>query len=175
MSGHSKWKQIRHKKAVTDQKKSQVFSKLLGAITTAARKDSNPELNPDLKKAVERAREANVPRENIERAIERVGLSGNLRELLVEAYGPGGVAVLVISETDNKNRTVQEIKSILKDHGGKWADPGSVVWAFKKQRDGASWTAKFPQELDELDRQKVVRLVTALKAHDDIREVYTNT
>src|SRR3989338_7322117 len=110
MAGHNKWKQIKVKKGVLDKKRSALFSKLLKAITVAARDEEKPEFNPRLKAVLERAKQANVPQENIERAIKKVReRAQNLEEILIEAYGPGGAAVIIEAITDNRNRTVQEI------------------------------------------------------------------
>jgi len=137
MSGHSKWAQIKHKKAITDAKKSKIFSKLAALISIAAReKGGGASMNPKLRLAVEKARAMNMPMENIERAIKRGtgGIeSGNLEELLLEAYGPGGKAILISAITDNKNRTLVEIKHILNEYGGKLASSGSVRWMFEEK------------------------------------------
>lgn len=137
MSGHSKWAQIKHKKAITDAKKSKIFSKLAALISIAAReKGGGASMNPKLRLAVEKARAMNMPMENIERAIKRGtgGIeSGNLEELLLEAYGPGGKAILISAITDNKNRTLAEIKHILNEYGGKLASSGSVRWMFEEK------------------------------------------
>src|SRR3989344_1522407 len=105
MSGHSKWHQIKHKKGAADQKRGVAFSKLLNAISVAAKTESNPDFNPRLRSAVEKARESNVPKDNIERAINKAKESSGLEEVLIEAYGPEGVAVIIEAITDNKNRT----------------------------------------------------------------------
>jgi len=137
MSGHSKWAQIKYKKAITDAKKSKIFSKLAALITIATReKSGDPNMNPKLRLAVEKARAMNMPMGNIERAIKRgTGEieAGNLEELLLEAYGPGGKAILISAITDNKNRTLAEIKHILNEYGGKLASSGSVRWMFEEK------------------------------------------
>ncbi|RJQ14309.1 YebC/PmpR family DNA-binding transcriptional regulator [Candidatus Parcubacteria bacterium] len=135
MSGHSKWSQIKHKKGIADAKKGQVFSKLAKIISVAAREGGpNPETNPQLRLAIERARASNMPGENIERAIEKAsGQSGERIEVVtIEAFGPGGVAILINATTDNKNRTLGELRNIINDFGGKPANEGSVRWLFKE-------------------------------------------
>lgn len=175
MSGHSHWAGIKHKKEVTDQKRGKVFSKLLSAISIAAKSEQNPDFNPRLRTAVEKAKEAAVPQENIERAIKRASESGqNLEELTFEAYGPGGGAILIEAVSNNKNRTVAEVKKILSESSGKWAETGSVRWAFKPGTERGEWIAKFPQELSGEDKIKLVALVSALEEHDDVQRVYTN-
>lgn len=174
MSGHSHWAGIKHKKGVADQKRGALFSKLLTAITAAAKTESNPDFNPRLRTAIQKAKEEGVPAENIARAIKHASdPGGNLEELLLEAYGPGGAAVLIEAATDNRNRTVAEVKKILSDNAGKWAEPKSVLWVFEKTSGG--WRAKFPQAVSGEDKEKLTALVTALQEHDDIQRVCTNT
>ena len=134
MSGHSRWAGIKHKKAIVDSKKGKAFTKLGKEVSVAAREGGgNPENNARLRKAVEDAREANMPQENIKRAIQRG--TGELpgliiEELRYEGYGPGGVAILVDVTTDNKNRTAPVIRKIFSDHGGNIAEAGAVGWMF---------------------------------------------
>ncbi len=135
MSGHSKWSSIKHQKGAADQKRGAIFSKLANAITIAARGGAEPEMNFQLRLAMDRARAANMPKDNIERSIERAkgGAAGGLEEITFEAYGPGGTAFLVEAATDNRNRTTSEIRHTLGDHGAKLADPGSVAYLFEKK------------------------------------------
>jgi YebC/PmpR family DNA-binding regulatory protein len=134
MSGHSKWSTIKHKKAAADQKRADVFSKLARAVTIAARQGGGDlETNYMLRTAVEKAKAANMPKGNIERAIKKgTGelVGEQLEELLMEAYGPGGVALLIEAVSDNRNRTTSEIKHILIKTHGKPASEGSVRWMF---------------------------------------------
>jgi len=176
MSGHSHWAGIKHKKEITDQKRGKVFSKLLAAISAAAKSEPNPDFNPRLRTAIAKAKEASVPQENIERAVKRASeADADLEELIFEAYGPGGTAIIIHAISDNKNRTVQEIKTALKEHGGKWAEAGSVRWAFDAPPGGAGeWKAKFPQELAPGDKSGLAALVAALDESDDIQGVFTN-
>jgi len=176
MSGHSHWAGIKHKKGVTDQKRAIVFSKLLAAVTIAARSEPNPDFNPRLRTAVQKARAEQVPADAIERALKRASEKNeNLEELTFEAYGPGGSALLIEAVSDNRNRAVAEVKKILSDNDAKWAEAGSVRWAFEEKRDGeVRWTAKFPQELSPDDRTKLGALVVALEDHGDVQDVYTN-
>ncbi|MBI2592876.1 MAG: YebC/PmpR family DNA-binding transcriptional regulator [Candidatus Colwellbacteria bacterium] len=173
MSGHSKWKQIKGKKAVTDEKRGQLFTRFLNGIRVAAKSDPNPEFNPHLKAAIAKAKEENVPQENIERAINQAK-DGETEELLIEAYGPHGSPLIIAALTDNKNRTVAEIKKILSDHDAKMADPGSVLWAF--ERNGFDeWTAKFPKSVDPETREKISALIDELDKNDDVTKIYTST
>ncbi len=137
MSGHSKWATTKRAKAVVDAKRAVVFTRLAHGITLAAReKGGNPDINFSLRLAIEKAREASMPKENIERAIKRgTGeLSGEtLEEITYEGFGPGGVALLVETLTNNRNRTVSEIKHILTKHGGSLGAANSVAWMFEKK------------------------------------------
>ena len=176
MSGHSHWAGIKHKKEITDQKRGEVFSKLLAAISAAAKTEPNPDFNPRLRTAVATARELSVPQENIERAIKRASeATAGLEELTFEAYGPGGIALVIEAISDNRNREVQEIKMILKEHNGKWAEAGSVRWAFEPLAGNGEreWKAKFPQEISEEDAKKLAALVEALEDNDDVQNVFT--
>jgi len=154
MSGHSKWAQIKHKKASTDAKKSAVFSKLTALITVAAREGGgDPSSNPKLRMAVEKARSYNMPAENIERAIKKgTGeLEGQvLEELFIEAYGPNGRPILITAVTDSKNRTISEIKHILGTFDGKMAGSGSVKWMFEEKGQIILEEQKINDELELL-------------------------
>ena len=137
MSGHSHWAGIKHKKGIADAKRAKVFAKLARVIVIAAReKGGNPDMNPSLRLAIEKARAGNMPADNIERAIKRgTGEGGGemLEGFLYEAFGPAGVAVLIEGITDNKNRTLGELRKIMQDHGGRMAEQGSVQWMFDRR------------------------------------------
>lgn len=134
MSGHNKWSQIKHKKGAEDAKRSKLFSMLVRTITVEAKNANGNREAPSLKSAISRAKIANMPADNIERAIERGFGAGadNFEEVTYEAYGPGGVALIIIGLTDNKNRTTPEIKHLLSQHGANLGTQGSTLWAFKK-------------------------------------------
>ncbi len=134
MAGHSKWAQIKRQKGVTDQKRGATFGKLTNAITVAARQGADPEMNFQLRIAIDKAKSANMPKDNIERAIKRasVGAAGLLEEVTFEAYGPNGIAFLIEATTDNRNRTIGEIRAVLNKSGGKMAEAGSVSYLFEK-------------------------------------------
>lgn len=137
MAGHSKWAQIKHKKAQVDARRGKIFTKLVKEISVAARLGGgDPEKNPRLRVAIEKARDVNMPMENIKRAIMKgTGeLSGTTyEEVIYEGYGPGGVALLIEAMTDNKNRTVSEIRHLLTRHGGSLGESGCVSWIFEKK------------------------------------------
>jgi YebC/PmpR family DNA-binding regulatory protein len=134
MSGHSRWAGIKHKKGLADAKRGKLFTKIIREITIAAKiGGGNPESNPRLRKAMEDAREANMPADNMKKAVQRgTGeLPGvNYEELVYEGYGPSGVAVMVEVTTDNKNRTAGEIRRIFSTHNGNMGEQGSVGWMF---------------------------------------------
>ncbi len=177
MSGHSHWAGIKHKKGVADQKRGRLFSKLLAAISAAAKTEPNPDFNPRLRTAIEKAKEHKVPLGNIERAVARARDSGEtLEEVVFEAYGPGGAAMLIEAVTDNRNRAIAEVKTVLNESGGKWAEAGSVRWAFDQAAfaRGEGWRAKFPQALQEADRKRLIELVAALEECADVQKVHTN-
>lgn len=135
MAGHSKWAQIKRKKGVADAKRGAVFSKLASAITIAAKNGTDAEMNFALRIAVDQAKAANMPKDNIDRAIARAGGAGGvtLEEIMFEAYGPGGTAFLIETATDNRNRTIGEVKAALNKFGGKLAEAGAVGYLFKKR------------------------------------------
>lgn len=173
MAGHSHWKQIKEHKGVADKKRGALFGKLLRAIAAAAKHEPNPQFNPRLRTTLEKARAAGVPQENIERALARTSASaGELEELIIEAYGAGGTALLIEAITDNRNRTIAEVKLIIKENGARLAEPGSVRWAFEES--GGEFHPKFPQKVNDADRDTLAALVAALGEHDDIQRVTTN-
>jgi len=176
MSGHSHWAGIKHKKGTADQKRGLVFSKLLNAISIAAKTETNPQFNPRLRTAVEKAQQNNVPKDNIERAIKRATEQKDLEELLIEAYGPEGSAILIEAVTDSRNRTISEIKKILSDNNAKFGEQGSVKWAFESLNsdDGIIWQVKFKQEIPEEGKKKLQELIDELEERDDVQKIYTN-
>src|ERR671926_823010 len=138
MSGHSKWHSIKHKKAAVDSRRGQQFTKLARAITVAAKEGGgDPEANPALALAVQKARDASMPKDNIERAIAKGTGEGAdadaLEAVTYEGYGPGGVAILVEAVTDNRNRTGAEMRHAFSKHGGNLGEPGSVAYLFDKK------------------------------------------
>ena len=163
MSGHSKWSSIKHKKAATDAKRGKIFTKLIKEITVAARMGGGDlDMNPRLRSAVQAAKSDNMPKDNIERAIKKgTGeLEGvNYEEIIYEGYGPGGAAVLVESLTDNKNRTVADIRSIFGKNGGNLGENGCVAWMFDKKG-----LIVFEQEL--VDEDKILEVALEAGADD---------
>ncbi len=138
MSGHSKWHSIKHKKAIVDQRRGQHFTKLARAVTVAAREGGgDPDGNPSLALAVQKARDASMPKDNIERAIAKgigEGLDADqIESVRYEGYGPGGVALLIEALTDNRNRTGADVRHAFSKHGGSLGEPGSVSYLFDKR------------------------------------------
>ena len=138
MAGHSKWAQIKRKKEATDARKGQIFTKISREIAVAVRQGGpDPEANYRLRLAIQKARSINMPADNIKRAIERAAGEGsnatNYEEITYEGYGPAGVAVLVETLTDNRNRTVSEIRNVFNRSGGRLGESGSVSWIFDEK------------------------------------------
>ena len=135
MSGHSKWATTKRQKAVVDAKRGALFTKIGNQIAIAARSGTDPTMNPSLAMVLEKARLANMPKANIERAIARVAdkSAAALIEETYEAYGPGGVGIIIEVATDNKNRTMPEVRHTLEKNGGRMADPGSVMFQFTRK------------------------------------------
>jgi YebC/PmpR family DNA-binding regulatory protein len=138
MSGHSKWATIKHKKGALDAKRGKIFTRLIKEITIAAKSGGDPDTNPRLRTAIAAAKAENMPADNIKRAIQRG--TGELpgatyEEFSLEGYGPGGVALLLDVNTDNRNRTVSEIRHVFGKNGGNMAEAGAVAWMFHKKGD----------------------------------------
>ena len=137
MAGHNKWSKVKHIKAKEDAKKGKAFSKMGRDITIAARQGgANTDMNPALRLAIQKARDVNMPKDNIQRAIEKgagTGDGNELEEIIYEAYAPGGVAILIRSLTDNKNRTVPNVRAMLSKAGGSLASSGAVSYLFEKK------------------------------------------
>lgn len=151
MSGHSKWATTKRAKAATDAKRSNLFTKLANVVAVAARNGGDPSTNFQLRLAIDKARSANMPKEGIERAIKRgTGELGGaqIEEVLYEAYGPSGTAILIQVTTDNKNRAVSEIKAVLNRQGGKLANAGSVAYLFEKKGEIRAKTTKNEDEAE---------------------------
>lgn len=175
MSGHSKWAKIKRAKGAEDQKKGKIFSMLVKTITVEVKRAGGDRNSPGVRKAIERARAANMPNENIERAVKNAAGTGsaNLEEVVYEAYGPGGTALILEGITDNRNRSSQEIKFLLSKHNASLAAPGSASWAFQKNPEGA-WQPQTPVELEEADAQRLATLLDALEENEDIKNIYHN-
>ena len=176
MSGHNKWSQLKHKKAITDSKKSKIFSKLVRFISVEAKLSGGKD-SPGLRGAIEKARKVNMPSDVIERAIKKASEPGaHMDAVLYEAYGPGGVGLMIETLTDSKNRTVQDIKHILVKNGFALGGIGSVAWSFQKEKtpEGIVWKPTTTIPLSDPDLELLDKLVDELEELDDIQEIYTN-
>ena len=174
MSGHSKWAQIKRQKAVVDAKRGQAFTKLARALTIAARHGADPTMNATLQQAIDRARVANMPKDNIDRAIQRAAdiNVAQLEQLLLEAYGPGGVGILINVATDNHNRTIAELRHLLNQYAASLGTTGSVLWQFEQH--GSAWRPKQVLTLDNAAQKQLADLITALEQNDDVIDITTN-
>jgi len=179
MSGHSHAKKIKHQKAITDQKRGQIFSKMSRVISVAVKEGgSNPESNPKLGVAMEMAKRLNLPKENIERAIRRgtgeEAANEKLEEVSFEAFGPEGIAIIIEGITDNKNRTLGEIKQILNQNNGKLVGEGAVRWLFEKR--GViimNLDSQAPKTKEELELTVIEAGAEDVRWYDNDLEVYT--
>ncbi len=180
MSGHNKWSQIKHQKGAKDAKKSAVFTKVLGAISIAAKADPSPDTNPRLRTLVETARAASIPNENIERAIKRAKEQKDLREFTFECIGPEGVLMVIEGVTDSSNRTMQQMRVLCEELNLKPADPGSTMWAFElvdEVLEGVPtrhYKAKFPQPISKEAQEQLQAAASGLEEHEDVQRVVTN-
>lgn len=172
MSGHSKWSTIKHKKALTDAKKGQVFTKIAKQITVAVQQggSGDPVMNASLRLLVDKARQANMPNDNVRRAIDRglgKGGEGRLEEIVYEGYGPFGVGIIVSCVTDNRNRTGSEVRNTMEKSGGSIGGPGSVSYLRN--------IVPMPMiSLEEKDKERVLNLIEQLEENDDVVEVWSN-
>ena len=174
MSGHNKWSKIKNKKAITDAAKSKIFSKMAKLIPTASRQVKGDATSPILRAAIEKAREYNMPADNIERAVKKGSGSeaNNLESITYEAYGPGGCALIIEALTENRNKAAQEVKFILSEHGCSLAAQGAAVWSFTK--NGAEWQPTTTVEISNEDVEKLEALINDLEENDEVQDVYTN-
>lgn len=176
MSGHSKWASIKRQKGVTDAARSRVFSKFARLITIETKKAAGNASAPGLMAVIARAKAANMPKDNIERAVSKGNSkeAADLSEVVYEFYGPGGSAVIVNALTDNKNRTTQEIKHFLSKNGFELGTPGSAQWAFSKGGDGTLTPNEPLVDVSGADEENLGRILEALDEHDDMQSVVTN-
>lgn len=176
MSGHSHFSTIKHKKEITDSRRGKIFSKMAKIISIAAHKGGDPDINSSLRLAIDKAKKVNMPNDNIQRAIKRgtgEDKSTQLEEITYEAYGPNATALIIETITDNKNRTVSEIKHILSNHNGKMAESGSVKYMFNKQ--GEEWIPKYSTDIsDENLKNKLTKLFEELDENEDVKDIYSN-
>lgn len=174
MSGHSKWAQIKRQKGANDAARSGLWSKLGKRIAVESKKAGGDVNAPNLRSAIEIAKKANMPKENIERAVAK-GTSADaavLEAVTYETYGPGGAAIVIEALTDSRNRTSQEIKHLLSEHNLSLAAQGSALWAFEKTAEG--YEPKTTVPVTEQDNEHLMKILEIIDAHDDVENVYTN-
>ncbi len=174
MSGH-KWSKIKHKKAASDAQKSKVFGKLARLIAVESKKAGGNVDSPSLKTAIEKAKSANMPSDNIDRAIAKGKSSegADMETVTYEAYGPGGVAIIIQGLTDNRNKTASEVKHTLSKNGLALAEMGAASWAFSKD-DSGNYVAQTTIDISDEDLSKLESVVEELEENEEIQEVYTN-
>lgn len=179
MAGHSKWNNIKNRKGAVDARRAKTFS-AIGKLIKAAVKEGgsgDPQFNPNLRTILDKARSANMPKDNIQRAIERgLGKSASgkqLQETVYEGFGPGGVAVLAVAISDNPNRTGADIRFMFSKAGGSLAGPGSASYMFARD-DHGGYVCNMPLEgVSEADTAKVLELVDSLLGYEDVEDVFT--
>lgn len=175
MAGHNKWSKIKRQKAVTDSKKSKIFSKYSRAIAVAAKEGGgDSDMNPTLRMLVDKAKLERMPKDNIQHAIDKG--TGDLEgaayeDVLYEGYGPEGVAFMVKCLTDNKNRTVAEIRNIFTKHDGSLGTTGSAAYIFQNDPENPSFEIEIK---DKVLARKITGLIETLEDMDDVQEVFTN-
>ncbi len=174
MSGHNKFSKIKRLKEKTDAQKSSVFTKMAKMLQMEAKKANGNMTSPGLKSAIEKAKSVDMPSDNIERAIKKaVGVGAEqMEEVTYEAYGPGGVAIIIEGLTSNKNRAAAEIKHILSLNNTSLASSGSASWAFERTVEG--WVPKTMVPVSEEDTPGLEKLIEDLENNDDVQDVYTN-
>ena len=191
MAGHSHWAGIKHKKGRADKERSKIFSKLTREITVAAKLgDKDPDMNPRLRTAIQAAKQANMPKENISRAISKSEMSGNknYENLRYEGFGPSNVGIIIETLTDNKNRSASSIRTILQKNGGRLGESGSTTHMFsncgiihidKKKIETFDYSSIEWRPLNYLDlnrdqSEQVLEVLSALEELDDVQNIFTN-
>lgn len=174
MSGHNKWSKIKRQKGATDAAKSKIFGKFAKLIATASREAKGDITSPTLRAAIEKAREFNMPSDNIDRAVKKgIGADAEAFDAITyESYGPGGSAMVIEALTTNRNKAAQEVKFILSQHGFALAAPGSATWAFKKEN--GEWIPNMTVALTPEDEQILEKLINDLEENDEVQNVFTN-
>jgi transcriptional/translational regulatory protein YebC/TACO1 len=172
MSGHNKWSKVKNKKAVTDARKGKIYTKMAKVISIELKKANGDAKAAGVQAAVKKARELNVPNENIERALKKNDNAVAMESIMYEAYGPGGVALIIEALTENRNKAAGEVKHILAENGSALAAPGSASWAFTKTAEG--YMPNTMVEISEEDGLKLDKLIEDLEDNDEVQEIWTN-
>lgn len=180
MAGHSKWNNIKNRKGAVDAKRGKVFSQLSKLIRIAVKEggSGDPQFNPSLRTVLDKARAANMPKDNIQKAIERgLGKSASgqaIQEVVYEAFGPAGSALLIVAQTDNLNRTSGEIKFALSRNHGSLGSPGSASYLFTRNDQG-EFVPNMPYALeDPKDLEKIQNLIEVLRENEDVEDIYAS-
>lgn len=178
MAGHNKWSKIKRKKAKADKERSKEFSKLVDQIQTEAKRCGGDLNDAGLQQAIDQAKAANMPKDNIEDAIERATTAAEgSKEITYEAYGPGGAQLVIEAETSNRNKAAAEIRHILSKNGLDLAKPGAVIWAFEESRGDEGyrqWTPTSTMDLEGKDKDKLDKILEELEENEEVREIFTN-
>jgi len=173
MSGHNKWAQIKRQKGANDAAKGVAWGKLGKRIALESKKANGDVNSPALRSLIDSAKKINMPKDTIERAVQKgISKDNELESITYETYGPGGCAIVIDVLTDSRNRTAQEIKHLLSEMGLSLAAPGSALWAFEKTAEGYKPTIMVP--LSEEDDAKLMLIMQKIDEYDDVQEVYTN-
>jgi YebC/PmpR family DNA-binding regulatory protein len=178
MAGHSKWNNIKNKKGAEDDKRAKIFGQISKQIRIAVKegKSDNPNFNPMLRTILEKARSANMPKDNITRAINRgMGKSATgaaIQEITYEGFGPGGAPIIAVALTDNQNRTTSDIRYAFSRHGGSLGSPGSAMYMFERSQNG-DYVPTIPMEISAEDQVQLRSLADALLEYEDVEDVYT--
>ncbi len=181
MAGHSKWNNIKNRKGAQDKARGKVFGEVAKMIRIAVKKGASddPKFNPSLRVALDKARAANMPKDKIQKAIERgMGKSASgavIQELTYEGFGPGGVAMIVVALTDNVNRTAGDMKYAFSRNGGSLGGPGSALYMFSRGEDGSYEATMKVDVLDNATKLQLEKLVEALREIEDVEDVYLAT
>lgn len=174
MSGHSKWHNIKRRKEVTNAKKGASFTKFSLEIASCIRAGgADPAANASLRDAITRAKKAGFPQVNIDRLLDK-GSKSHGQTLTYEAVGPGGAGLIILAATDNPNRTVGQLRTLLRDYGGTLASPNAVMWKFTPDQAAHTYQAKFPLTLEPSAAAQLQTLTLALQAHEDVERVFTD-
>lgn len=173
MSGHNKWSKIKHKKAATDAVKSKIFSKHAALIAMEVRKAGGDVNASGVLAVVERAKKDSMPKDNIDRALQKGSGAGGaaMEEVIYEAFGPGGVGMLITAVTDNNNRTAPLVRHVFSKAGYQLGAPGSAMWAFTKTAEGYAPSSAI--EINDEDGEKLAALIEALEDLEDVQDIYT--
>lgn len=181
MSGHSKWSTIKHKKGATDAKRAKAFTEVGKLIRVAVQKgqSDDPNFNPSLRLALEKARAVNMPKDNIQRAIDRGmgrGAAGRLEEVVYEGFGPGGIGALVVALTDNKQRTAAEVRNAFNKQGGSLGGPGSAAYMFQRDEETGGYICTMAMPTPDSDLvSQLQQLHEALMEISDVEDIYWAT